>query len=239
MRIIAHRGYSSQAPENTLSAFAKALEFGVDGLEFDVQLSRDGQVVICHDEKVDRTINGQGWIKDFSWAELQQLDAGSWFSPEFSKETIPTLSQLLDLVQGSNVLLNVELKTGVVQYPDLENKVIDLLEKYNVIQQTIISSFNHYSLVKVKQIEPRVATGVLYMSGLYEPWIYAKRIGADALHPFYPSIVPEIVMGAKQAGIQLNPFTIDEPQYIAVAVQADVDGIITNYPERVRQVMNG
>jgi len=232
-RVIAHRGYSSKAPENTMAALKMAVDFGVDGLEFDVHVTKDGEVVICHDESVDRTTNGKGLIVDYTYEELQKLDAGSWFSDEYKGEKIPRLTELFDLVRGSNLLLNIELKTGVSSYRRIEKAVLKLIEDFSLTEQVIISSFNHYSLKEIKNISPKTATGILYMAGLFEPWNYAKAIDAQALHPYFRTLVPELVLEAKARGLQVNPFTVNEPDHIAAMLAMNVDGIITNYPERV------
>ncbi len=232
MKVIAHRGYSSQAPENTMAAFGKALDVGNTHWELDVQMTKDGEVVVIHDETVDRTSDGEGLVKDLTLDQLRQLDFGSWFDEAFTAERIPLLSDVLQTASEHDVWLNIELKTGIVQYPEIEQRVIDLIHQYDMGQQVAISSFNHYSLKKVKEICPAMPIGLLYMAGLYEPWHYAARLGAEALHPLYRSIVPEIVAGAKAAGIALRPFTVDEPALIQRMIAAGVDGIITNYPER-------
>ena len=233
MRVIAHRGYSSQAPENTMAAFQRALDAGITDLELDVQMTRDGQIVVIHDEKVDRTSDGEGLVKDFSFSELQKLDFGRWFSPEYAGERIPRLEDVLKLAAAHDMWVNVELKTGIIRYPKLEEKVVDLIQHFDMAHQVIISSFNHYSLKTVKDICPDMPIGLLYMAGLYEPWNYAVAMGAQALHPLHWNIVPEVTKGSKEAGIKLHPFTVDEPDIIQRMIDANVDGIISNYPERV------
>ena len=127
MKILGHRGAAGTTPENTLPSFAKGLEYGVDGFEFDVQLTRDNEVVICHDERVDRTSDGVGWIKDFSLKELKQLN----FGVEFGMfAAIPTFTELLEMLKGRSLILNVEIKTGLIKYPGIVGRVADLLEKY-------------------------------------------------------------------------------------------------------------
>lgn len=229
--IIAHRGASKQAPENTMAAFRKALELGAGGIELDVHLSSDGHLVVTHDEKVDRTSNGKGLVRDKSLAELRLLDFGSWFSTEFKDEKIPELKEVLKLVAGWDGLLNIEIKNGPIFYPGIEKAVADEVEKYKLTNRTIISSFNHYSLVEIRKINPEIKTAPLYMAGLYEPWEYAKRMGACAIHPLFYSIVPEVMMGCKLSGIKVNPYTVDQPEYIKAMVTAGVDGIITNVPD--------
>ena len=231
MKVIAHRGASAYAPENTMSAFKKAISMGAGGIELDVQLSRDGRVVVIHDEKVDRTSDGKGWVKDFDLIDLKALDFGSWFGQEYAGERIPVLEEVLDLLKDWDGLLNIEIKNGLIIYPGIEEKVAELIKKYDFVNRVIISSFNHYSLVKMKRILPQVKTGILYMAGLYEPWEYAKRIKAYALHPAYYNVVPEIMEGCIKHGVAVNPFTVDHPDLIRKMAAAGVSGIITNVPD--------
>lgn len=137
MKILGHRGSAGTSPENTLLSFAEGLEFGSDGFEFDIQLSRDKEVVICHDERVDRTSDGIGWVKDFTLKELKKLN----FGVKFRMDTpIPTLVELLEMLKGRPLILNVEIKTGLIKYPGIVDQVANLLEKYRVTSQSVISS---------------------------------------------------------------------------------------------------
>jgi len=235
-RVIAHRGASHHAPENTLPAFEKVLEIGADGLELDVHLSKDGHLVVIHDENVKRTSNGRGYVKDLTLDELKGLDFGSWFSKDFRGTRIPTLEEVMDLLKGWKGLLNIEIKSGPVEYPGIEEKLIALMKKYKFEDQVIFSSFNHYSLRKVKELNPGMKIGLLYMSGLVEPWHYARRLGAEALHPSFYNIIPEMVKGCKEYGILLHPFTVDRPSQIEALMRAGVDGVITNRPDLALEV---
>lgn len=241
--IIAHRGASAYAPENTMSSFLKAIDMKSDGIELDVHMTKDKALVVCHDEKVDRTTNGKGFVKDFTLAEIKKLDAGCWFGEEFKEEKIPLLKEVLDIIKDSNILLNIELKNAPILYEGIEEKTVEMICNYNMEDRVIISSFNHYSLMEVKRINPKIKTGALYMAGLVEPWIYAKRINADALHPlFYNLMAPEFVKGCFENEIMLNPFTVDDERYISALVKLKINGIITNYPDRaikIRDNMGG
>ncbi len=236
--IFAHRGASAYAPENTGAAFKKAIAMKADGIELDVHLTQDGHIVVIHDERVDRTSNGTGWVKDMKLSELKGLDFGSWFGSDFKGETILTLEEVLDLLKGWDGILNVELKSGPIFYEGLEQKTLDVLKAFRMTGRTIISSFNHYSLLTVKRIEPGIKTGILYMAGLVEPWDYAKKVGADAIHPYFVNIQPPIVQGCKAHGILMNPFTVDKPEHIRALALADVDGIITNVPDTAIAVVS-
>lgn len=236
--IIAHRGASRQAPENTMAAFRRALELGAGGIELDVHLSADGHLVVTHDEQVDRTSNGKGLVRDKTFGELKALDFGSWFSPEFKDEKIPELEEVLRLIANCDGLLNIEIKNGPIFYPGIEKAVADAVVQYKLTQRTIISSFNHYSLVEIRKINPEIKTAPLYMAGLYEPWEYARKIGACAIHPLFYNIVPEVMKGCKLNSIMVNPFTVDQPEHIKAMVAAGVDGIITNVPDIALNIVN-
>lgn len=229
MKILGHRGAAGTSPENTLLSFAKGLEFGVDGFEFDVQLSRDREIVICHDERVDRTSDGIGWVKDFTLKELKKLNFGVGFR---MYAPIPTLEELLEMLKGRPLILNVEIKTGLIEYPGIVGQVADLLEKYRVTSQSIISSFEHKTIVEVIENYPHLKTGLIYDCGLISPWLYAQNLGASHLHPHYASVTPELVRESHLRGIGVHTWTVDEVWEMERVVNSGADIAITNYPER-------
>lgn len=236
MLVVAHRGYSSKAPENTMAAFELALEAGADGLELDVHLTKDGEVIVIHDHTLERTTNGTGIVEEHTLAELQQLDAGSWFGPEFKGEKLPTLRQVCELIKGRDLLFNIELKV-TLGFEQLNQKVLELLNEFDLHEKTIISSFNHYALVHFKEISPKTRTGILYSAALVNPWEYAKSIGATALHSYHATIIPEIAQGAQANGVMVNCWTVDKPVDIERMKAAKVNSVITNVPERVRELL--
>lgn len=231
--IYAHRGASGSAPENTMAAFEKAVVIGSHGIECDVQMTKDGKLIICHDELVDRTTNGKGFIKDKNYNEIKTLDAGSWFGKEYIGERIPLLEELLELVKQRRIYLNIELKTGVIQYNGMEDKVVDMVKSYDLLDKTIFSSFNHYSIYEIKEKHPEAFTGALYMEGLYQPWRYLESIKCNCAHPFYLAAQPMIIKGLLENGYTINTFTVDDPNTAAMLVKSGVEGIITNHPERM------
>lgn len=233
----AHRGAAGYYPENTMLAFAKALELGATGIETDVQMTRDGELVLNHDETLQRTAGTPEWVKDLTLTEIKQREAGSWFREEFAGERIPTLEELLDLVRNTDTIVNLELKTGVVLYPGIEQKVLDTVRRFGLSERIIISSFNHYSLVECKKLAPDIRTGILYMEGLYEPWDYAKRVGADALHAYQYALTPELVAEAKANGVVYHPFTVNDTKLMQALIAAGVAGIITDYPDRLAELL--
>lgn len=237
-KILAHRGASAIAPENTMIAFKKALDLGSHGIETDIHMTKDGVLVLCHDESVDRTTNGTGFIKDYTFGELRKLDAGVKFDSKFEGARIPTLEELLIYVSDKDVYLNLELKSGPIIYPDIEAKVLELLYKFNCTENTIISSFNHYSLAELRKLDPHIKLGILYMAGLYEPWDYAKRLGANAIHPYMYSLMPEIIKGAKMNSMPINVFTVDDPKMIQSFIGAKVEGLITNQPQVALEILS-
>ncbi|GGA49111.1 glycerophosphodiester phosphodiesterase [Paenibacillus physcomitrellae] len=234
---IAHRGASGYCPENTMAAFKRAIELGANGIETDVQMTADGHLVLIHDEGLQRTAGSPKLVKDVTLEELRTLDAGSWYDPSFAGERVPTLRELLELVLPTSVQVNIELKNGIVQYPGLEEAVIQEVRELGLSDRIIISSFNHYSLVKCKQLAPEIRTGVLYMEGLYEPWKYAAGLGADALHPHYFAVLPEWVAASAEQNIAYHPFTVNKEEDMKRLLEAGVAAIITDYPDKLGSLL--
>ncbi|MDH6374403.1 glycerophosphoryl diester phosphodiesterase [Paenibacillus sp. PastF-3] len=227
----AHRGASAVCPENTMAAFRKGLELGATGIETDVQMTKDGGLVLIHDETLNRTTNGTGYVKDKTLAEILEVDAGSWFSPEFKGEKLPLLEDLLDLLQGRDTVLNIEFKNGTFFYPGMEEKVIAAVREFKMSDRVIFSSFNHYSLAHSKTIAPEIRTGILYGEGLYRPWDYAATIGANALHAYHQAVLPEFVEEAAKHGIAYHPWTVNDPERMKALIDSGVSGIITDHPD--------
>lgn len=235
-KIWAHRGASADAPENTLPAFALAIDQGADGIELDVQLTHDGRVVVIHDETLDRTTNGHGWVKDHSLAELKRLDASAG-RPGSPPTTIPTLDEVFELIERSPLAVNIELKDSRVPYPGLPEKVLDLIQRRGWNHRVMISSFNHMTLARVRQLDSSTSTGLLFADVLYEPWNYAQQLWATALHPnlAYVDYVPDVVAEAHSYLLEVNVWTVDQADDIDRMLAAGVDGIISDYPARARQ----
>ncbi|MGI5850766.1 MAG: glycerophosphodiester phosphodiesterase [Clostridiales bacterium] len=234
--IMAHRGASGYAPENTMAAFEKALEMGTEGIELDVHMTADGEIVVIHDHTVDRTSDGKGMVGALTLEEIREFDFGSWFDPKFKGQSIPTLRDVFELLEDWEGLLNIEVKSGPIFYPGIEEKLVDMVKRSNFRGRIIFSSFNHYSLRDIKALDPAMEIGLLYMAGLVEPWKYARDLNAQALHPLYYNVVPELVAGCKENGIKLNPFTINEEKEMEMVMRAGVDGLITDYPDRALNV---
>lgn len=234
----AHRGFSGNYPENTMISFIKACESGCDGIETDVQFTKDNIAILCHDETLDRTTTGIGYIKDYTLKELSYLDAGIKFDPKFKNEKIPTLEELLILAKERDIMLNLELKNTEIPYLGLEEHVISLLYKYNLQNKTILSSFNHYSMIKVKELDSSIKTGLLYEADLYKAEEYCLKVGADCLHPQYFSMLKkDIVKNIKKNNISINTYTVNKAEDMQRLIDLNIDIIITNFPDMLSKLL--
>lgn len=234
--IWAHRGASATAPENTLPAFELALQQGADGFELDVQRSVDGVLVVCHDETIDRTSNGSGLIAELSHDELLQFDFANQL-PGYAGVGIATLAEVLELVRGTDAVVNIELKNSVLRYAGMEAEVDALVAELGLVDQVWYSSFNHQSLVTLAELGSPVPRGALYVEQLVRPWDYVAGFGATALHPMAATVDAELVAGAHDAGIRVHPWTVDDPAQIVALAELGVDAVITNRPDLARQVL--
>ena len=233
-KLIAHRGWSGKAPENTVSAIKLALEEPkIDSIEIDVHLTKDGVPVVIHDAKVDRTTNGSGYVKEKTSAEIKTLDAGSWFSPLFAQEQIPTLDEVLALTVGRKKLL-IELKQAAGSYAGLEEKVVELIQKHTAEAHCHLISFDHKSLKTCMKFDPQVEC-TLVLSG--SPLLLIDQIneiGASAVSLNHEYVDQEMVDSLNRNGTAIVVWTIDQK------LEADrilaLDGKIaltTNHPERL------
>lgn len=233
----AHRGASGYCPENTLPAFQKAFEMSSDGIELDVQMTKDGELVVCHDETVDRTSSGSGWIKDMTLAELKSLDF-SCGQKDFAGVTIPTMREVFELLADTEMVINIELKTGIVFYPGMAEKLMALTKECGFTDHVIYSSFNHYTVKHMRELDPEVKLGFLYADGTIDMPAYAKKHGVQALHPaLYNIQFPGLVQECHSSGLAVNVWTVDTEEHLALCCKADVDAIITNYPDKAFEIV--
>jgi len=238
---IAHRGASAVAPPNTLAAFRRAAELGADGIELDVHLSADGVPVVIHDATVDRTTDGTGRVADLPLSALKELDAGSWFDLAFAGERIPTLGEVFEEV-GRTLLINVELKVAPGEDQGLEAAVVALVERHGLQERVLLSSFNPMALRRVRRLAPGIPLGLLYeaatLSRLARLVAWAMRgLRPEAIHPHWRLIRPSTVRRAHARGRRVVAWTVDEPSGMQRLVGWGVDGIITNHPDRLRDVI--
>lgn len=233
MKIYAHRGSSGTHPENTIAAFKAAARLPVHGVEFDIHMTKDHELVVIHDETIDRTSNGTGFIKDMTLAELKKFDFGSWFSPKFKQETIPTLREVLYVFKDTDHHLNIELKSDIFPYEGMEQAVSQMLTDYRLEPRVVISSFNHEMVRRFKQLAPPIETAILFMEVMIEPHKYAEVVGADALHAFFPEALRKMGAEAIGSGKKVRAFTVNEEKYADLLKQVGVDAIFTDYPEKM------
>ena len=235
-----HRGAASFAPENTLASIRKALEFKAPRIEIDVQQTADSVVVALHDNTLDRTTNLSGAIDAISYPELEKADAGSWFSDEFKGERVPTLRQILDLINGRSTLV-IEIKEGGERYPQIEENVLNLIREFKAEKWVIIHSFNDLPLFKLQKLAPDLEYHKLFVGKLPLLPVY-NDIGfhRNALerYPFvtefsfyYKFINSRIVAEAHKLGKRVNVWTVDDSTEMRKMVDIGVDGIITNNPQ--------
>ncbi|WP_335870633.1 glycerophosphodiester phosphodiesterase [Bacillus sp. 2205SS5-2] len=232
--IFAHRGAAGDYPENTMVAFQAALDAGADGIELDVQLSKEGEVVVIHDETLQRTTNGAGCVQEYSFLDLSKLQANYKFKR--MDASIPSLKEVLDWLKGNSLICNIELKNGVIPYPYLEEKVIELIKEYSLQDRIILSSFNHYSIVKCYSLDPSVEIAPLYNMGLYMPWVYAKSIQAKGIHPKLRAAPPKIIRAAMEAGIEVRPYTVNREKEMKQLFELNCSAIITDYPKKAKEL---
>lgn len=234
MNVIAHRGFSGLYPENTMLAFEKAIEVGADGIELDVHLSKDGQVMIMHDEALKRTTGLDGVISDYTRAELEKISAGKTKNDEFGFTPIPSLDEYLSFMASHrDRITNIELKTAPVYYPEIEEKTLDLVRKYDLENNIIYSSFNWLSIVRMKKLGSTSKTGLLF-SGmkLYNQAFIVNSLGIEYFHPDFNDLTTEIVKSYLDNKVGLNVWTVNESNDIEVCNKWNIDSVITNYPDR-------
>lgn len=233
----AHRGASGYVPENTLEAFQKAVDMGADGVELDVQLSKDGKLVVIHDETLNRVSDGKGYVKDYTLNELKKFDVSKTIS-EYGTVRIPTLEEVLELLRPTDLTINIECKTGVFFYPGLEKKVVKLVEDMHMTERIWCSSFNHESVLKVQRLCPEMKTGFLISDVMVDVAGYTKKHGVQALHPaLYHTQDIELIKMCREKGLKVHIWTVNETQDIQRMIREGVDAIITNYPDRARELL--
>lgn len=241
-QIWAHRGASVDAPENTMAAFELAILEGADAIEIDLQVSSDGELVICHDESLERLAGFPGFVVQTPWDELKVIDI-AYHRPEFPLMAMPRLADLLDLLEPTNLALNVELKNSILPMPAIERKAYEMTRDFAKNHRVIFSSFNHQSMVTLLDIDPTLEVAPLY-SRVEEadPFLMAG-LGMKALHPQWQVLRDDdYVQRAHSAGLKMHTWTIDRPGDLRRIIQARPAAIITNVPLQmcrfVEEVMN-
>jgi len=237
--VIAHRGFSGTAPENTLIAFQKGIEVGSDMIELDVHLSRDGEIVVIHDETLDRTTNGKGLVVDHTLKELKRLDAGSSFGPQFAGEKIPTLKEVLELAKGRG-LVNIEIKNpthGKYSIAELTEKVLREVNQTGMMGRVIFSCFNPAALDWIERREPRAWVAFLF----HRPWNFFPDIPGSQEYSVLNLRNIHLTRGKvaeiKKAGKKINVYTVNTEEEMEQFIRWGVDGIITNHPDKLIKIL--
>jgi glycerophosphoryl diester phosphodiesterase len=229
--IIGHRGASGHAPENTLAAFKKAVSLGATFIETDLQLSRDARFVAMHDETLDRTTNGQGKVHDQTLVALRRLDAGSWFGSEYTGERIPTIEEILEFSKKNDVVFYLELKPSGSWGG--EHALIGALRESGEVARVMVISFDPGILASLRKIEPTLMTGVLYDGQLADLYKSALDAGARQLAVRGDLVTPAMIEQAHKRDLQVVCWTVNHPAHIRMLIAAGVDGIMSDYPDRL------
>lgn len=240
--IIAHRGANKYAPQNTIPAFQKAVELGAEGFETDVHITKDGKIVLCHNYTIDETSNGKGEVSSMTLDQLKSYDFGSYFSKNFEGTEIPTIDEFLSFVETTDIkVLNIEIKSPKENETAIVSETIKAVKEHGLFDKLLISSFDPKLLVEAKQIDKNCKTGFLYapnrlitLTMAWRPIEFAKSIGCDALHPQYIFLLEKgYIKKAHDAGLMVNPWTVNDPMIIDKLLVAESDGIITDLADVV------
>ncbi len=232
VQVIGHRGAMGYAAENTLPSFELGLRQGAEILELDVHLSRDGEVVVIHDATLERTTDGQGYVRDHTLAELKRLDASARHGDTYASARIPTLAEILQWARG-RVALAVEIKASQVRYPGIEAKVVDLLAHHGMIEHVVVISFDHTCLREVKRLEPSVATGPLYLARPVDPAGLMRAAHADVMRPHWAYVTEEEMRVAHQNDWAIAPWGATESRMWEYLWELGVDAMSANHPDQL------
>ncbi|WP_078552542.1 glycerophosphodiester phosphodiesterase [Bacillus alkalicellulosilyticus] len=238
-KIFAHRGFSSAFPENTMAAFKAAEKLGVDGLELDVQLTKDNIPVIIHDDKLNRTTSGSGYVRDTKYANVKQLSAGQWFGEQFANETVPSLREFIEWVSDTNLTVNLELKGQAKERIVLLEAVMKEVLDFKIESNVILSSFDHQVIVEAKQRYPFMKVGVIVVAHLVYPEKYISSLGFDCDYHFYHHLMTvEEVQSVVEKGIKVRPYTVNNEQKVREMIKIGVDGIFTDHPDMALSILS-
>ena len=231
--ILGHRGAKAYYAENTLLSFENAINQGADGIELDIHYSKDGQIMVFHDFTLDRMCGVKGAVHEMTTAELKELKV----TFKNQKEEIPTLEEVLMLLTAlqekfnKKLILNVEFKAGSDFYPNIEERTLALCYKYLPKDQLIFSSFDHYALKKIKEMDSQAQTGILTTCSMVEPWEYIKKLNANFYHPNHLTLTEDRLNEFASSNIQLNPYTVNDPNYARLFIQKNIHAIISDTPD--------
>lgn len=237
-RVIAHRGFSANAPENTLAAIRQAIDVGADMVEIDVTVSADGHVVVIHDDTLERTTDGHGRVANHTLDDLRALDAGSWFSPRFLGEPIPTLGEVLDLVRG-RILLNIEIKSEAVALEG-PRRVAQLVIERDMAEHVVVSSFAPAALESLRRSAPEIRTASLYNDDLHRgltPGAIVDEVGATAFNVDHRTLSREMLASCREHRLPVSVYTVNDRARMQELVALGIDAIFTDRPDLLLDVL--
>ena len=240
MKVFAHRGASGYAPENTIVAIKKAIEMKADGIEIDIQLTKDGKIVVMHDWKVDRTTTGRGYVYELDYDYIKTLDAGQWFTKDFIGEAVPTLEEVLDILP-KDMMLNIEIKDTARHHTNIEEKMLEVLKKYpDKFENIIVSSFHHDKIKKLQVLESKLKLALLTDSEFIEieKYLSSNGLSSYSYHPEINLISKEDVEKLHDRGVKIFVWTVNKEEDLNYLVKLGVDGIITNYPDIMKELLS-
>jgi glycerophosphoryl diester phosphodiesterase len=233
--VIAHRGASGHAPENTMVAFERAVALGAGFIETDLHLTRDARFVAIHDSTLERTTNGTGNVRDLTLAEIRKLDAGMWFDREFMGQKVPTLEEILAFAAKHDVIFYLELKYEAAW--GMHHSLVGALQKSGGAARTIVISSSEATLAAMRQVDPAAMMGLIFEEPIGD---YAKagiELGVRQLCPNFSLVTPEMVEQAHRLDLQVATWTVDEAETMRAMIAAKVDGIITDFPDRLQAIL--
>lgn len=233
--VIAHRGASGHAPENTLAAFERAVQLGATFIETDLHLTRDARFVAIHDATVDRTTNGHGAVHEFRLAELRELDAGLWFDRQFSGQQIPTLEEMLEFSRKHDVVFYFEIKYGAAW--GMHHALAAALLASDNAARSIVISFDPGTLLSLRNLDASLMLGLLVEQANENAAKTAMECGARQICPRFDLLTPQLITEAHQADLHVVTWTVNEREKMCAAVDLGVDGIMTDVPDRLRSVL--
>jgi glycerophosphoryl diester phosphodiesterase len=245
-KIFGHRGSMGTMPENTLLGFRHALDCGVDGIELDVQLTKDGELVVIHDEKIDRTTDGTGYVKDYTLNEIKQFSAGVKFSNlelfdenVWCIERIPTLEEILELITPYQIELNIELKTNIFPYEGIEEKVLSIVNQFDYADKVIYSSFHLPSILKLKKIEPSAKIAWLLVYELSRPSEYVQILELEGLHLHKDLLLKGVNYGQSADDFSIRVWTVNDEQEMEQLLNMNnIETIMTDFPKEAFSLRN-
>lgn len=243
MNIYAHRGNSGFFPENTLLSFKESLDLDIYGIELDVHKTKDGVIVVNHDETVERNFNGKGYIKKLTFDQIRSLDNNNQEFESNSQCKIPTLEEVLTLIKDTDFVLNIELKNNKVRYKNLEKDVIQMVKDFNMEDRVILSSFNARSLKKCNKIDPSIKTGYLINANTFKRKSFKKILKTcidykcTYIHPSVDLVNKEFVEESQKRGLLVQVYTVNSITIMRKLIKLKVDGVFTNYPKIIRSII--